>query len=62
MLPFDYERCQPDLPDAFCRNCKRWADHPKQTWGERTPVNYGRENSADHNCRFIKVEDGDEQK
>jgi hypothetical protein len=62
MLPFDYSRCKPDLPDAFCRNCKRWADHPNQTWGERTPCNYGVENSTDFECRFIKVEDEDVQK
>jgi len=24
------------LPDAKCENCKRWHDHPDQTFGPRT--------------------------
>lgn len=35
-LPFDYCRCKPSDPDDKCRQCKRWADHPEQTWGHRT--------------------------
>jgi hypothetical protein len=34
-LPFDYARCKPQEPDDKCQNCRRWADHPQQTWGAR---------------------------
>lgn len=37
-LPFDYARCKPVAPDDNCRKCKRWAELPGQTWGERTVV------------------------
>ena len=35
-LPWDYFRCQPLQVDAKCENCKRWHDHPDQTFGPRT--------------------------
>ncbi len=35
-LPWDYFRCQPTQVDAKCENCKRWHDHPDQTFGPRT--------------------------
>ena len=35
-LPYDYFRCQPILPDAKCRNCKRWMDQEGQETGPRT--------------------------
>ena len=59
MLPYDYSRCRPDIADHHCRNCQRWADHPDQTWGERTPQHQCG-GSVDENCRFIPIdrEDG----
>ena len=37
-LPLDVTRCKPVQPDSNCRNCKRWAEMPEQTWGENTTV------------------------
>ena len=37
-LPFDYARCKPVDPDRNCRNCKRWAELPGQTFSERTCI------------------------
>jgi hypothetical protein len=54
-LPFDYFRCRPQPgPAAKCRICARWADHPEQAWGNRTPME-----SADPNeprCDFISAD------
>ena len=37
-LPWDFQRCAP-YPFAAdkCKTCSRWAYHPEQTWGPRTP-------------------------
>ena len=53
-LPFDYARCSPEAPDNYCKNCKRWAAHPEQTWGERTP-NVATTNSRDEACIYIPI-------
>lgn len=37
-LPWDNFRCKPVTPDAKCENCKRWTDHPDQTFGPRTAL------------------------
>lgn len=52
MLPFDYARCKPVRPDAQCESCARWAEHPQQIWGARTPV-VAVYNSRDKHCDFI---------
>ena len=53
-LPLDYARCAPDEPDNYCKNCKRWAEHPEQTWGERTPC-VNTIGSRDNACIFIPI-------
>lgn len=58
MLPYDYRRCQPDLPDSNCKQCQRWAKHPDQTWGPRTPF-YTCASSGDENCAYIPVNQDD---
>ncbi len=36
VLPAEVGRCRPTHPDAKCNNCKRWADHPEQIFGNVT--------------------------
>lgn len=56
MLPFDYSRCNPVTIGSFCLHCKRWAKHPNQTWGERTPQSsVDGPNSED--CRYIPIKE-----
>lgn len=38
MIQPDVIRCDPEYPDHYCWNCKRFINHPKQTVGERTPI------------------------
>lgn len=52
-LPFDFFRCSPYQPDAYCRSCARWDHVEGQTRGERTPVMYGFENSVSESCRYL---------
>lgn len=54
MLPFDFARCRPYKPDNFCLNCKRYSDHPDQTYGPRTPV-MGCYDSTDTSCLYIAI-------
>lgn len=56
MLPFDVARCDPFYKDAYCRNCKRWSDHPNQTWGDRTPQS-SVDSSSDEGCRYIPIKE-----
>lgn len=56
-LPYDYHRCEPEAPDSNCQKCLRWANLPSQTWGERTATVLGRQNSADHDCSYIAIEE-----
>jgi hypothetical protein len=37
-LSWDYFRCKPVEPDGKCHNCKRWHDHPDQTFGPQTAL------------------------
>jgi len=37
-LAFDCQRCRPTQVAEKCKTCARWADHPEQVWGPRTPV------------------------
>lgn len=32
LLP-EYTRCKPQIVSSQCENCKRWVDHPEQTFG-----------------------------
>jgi hypothetical protein len=56
-LPYDSHRCAPHQPDTWCKKCLRWHDLPGQTWGPRTPVAIGRNDSADERCSFIPIEE-----
>lgn len=53
-LPFDCCRCRPQEPDHNCRNCKRWADHPEQTWGPRT-ASVATTGSRDEACMYVPI-------
>jgi hypothetical protein len=37
-LPLTEPRCHPMHADFHCKACRRWADHPDQTWSTRTPA------------------------
>lgn len=37
-LLLDVARCDPEQPDHYCNNCKRYLQHPEQVVGDRTPV------------------------
>jgi hypothetical protein len=37
-LLWDVARCDPEYPDHYCHNCKRFVNHPKQQMGPRTPI------------------------
>lgn len=55
MLAFDCQRCEVQVPTELCANCKRWAAHPQQTWGPRTPYT-SRETSGDH-CDYTPIKE-----
>lgn len=52
-LPWDCARCKPENPDAFCKRCLRWVDMPEQTFGPRTGIVYGLENSSSSDCLYL---------
>jgi hypothetical protein len=53
-LLFDVCRCDPELADHYCRNCKRWLHHPEQVVGPRTPI-VSVETSASEACAYIPI-------
>lgn len=53
-LPFDVTRCDPELVDKFCKNCRRWLQHPEQVLGPRTPV-ISVETSASEACNYSPI-------
>lgn len=55
-LPYDYFRCHPEFIDEKCKVCKRWANQPQQTFGERTPHMINRD-SASTGCDFISTKE-----
>lgn len=59
MLAYDMARCHPQLPDSFCRNCKRYDLQEGQTYGERTPIVFW-QNSTDNRCMYIPMENTDD--
>lgn len=61
MLPFDDARCKPVILDVWCSNCKRWADHPKQTWGERTPQ-FSALSPHSESCRYIPIKENSDMR
>lgn len=58
MLPYDYARCKPEISDIKCLDCQRYADHPDQTWGARTPVTHIVSPSHE-TCRYIPIQKED---
>lgn len=52
-LPWDYARCNPDLPDIKCRTCARWTGQSWQDYGPRTAVTYALENSSSEHCSYV---------
>lgn len=54
-LALDMARCHPIHADVWCQQCKRWADHPFQTWGPRTPA-WNASGPEDQNCAYIPSE------
>lgn len=53
-LPTDVTRCRPILLDKWCRNCKRWADHPEQTHFNVTRV-VNTVGSRDDACAYVPI-------
>lgn len=53
-LPTDVTRCRPIVVSHYCRNCKRWADHPRQL-----PVPVTRTvnttGSSDEACAYVPI-------
>ena len=53
-LPLDHARCKPVAPDDNCRNCKRWAELPGQTFGMH-PHFVVTTNSRDRACIQVVI-------
>lgn len=53
-LPLDVTRCRPASADNWCRNCKRWADHPEQVIGHVTSL-VNATDSRDPACQYVPV-------
>jgi hypothetical protein len=54
MLLSDIVRCDPEFPDNYCRNCKRWLNHPEQVVGPRTSI-VSVETSASEACMYMPI-------
>ena len=53
-LLWDVARCDPEMPDNYCKNCKRWLAHPEQSMGPRTPI-VTVETSRAEACMYIRI-------
>ena len=53
-LPTDVTRCRPIVADHYCRNCKRWADHPMQTLVQVTRT-VNTTGSGDEACAYVAI-------
>lgn len=53
-LPTDVTRCRPILVDPYCRNCKRWANHPEQSHFSVTRVD-NTVGSRDEACAYVPI-------
>ena len=53
-LLWDVARCDPEMPDHYCKNCKRWLAHPEQEIGPRTPI-VTVETSRSEACMYTPV-------
>ena len=54
-LPYDYTRCKPIKPDGFCKNCKRWWDHPEQKNNPFGQSAVTVNDSRDEACMYVPV-------
>jgi len=54
MLASDITRCDPEYPDHYCWNCKRFINHPEQVVGERTSIVLV-ETSASEACLYMPI-------
>jgi hypothetical protein len=63
-LPLHMARCHPTAPDIHCKQCRRYADQPDQTWtgvpgGKPSVWHMNCLGSESPECRFIPIiEDG----
>ena len=53
-LPLDVTRCRPIAVDKWCRNCKRWSDHPEQTHFNVTR-SVNTTSSRDDACAYVPI-------
>lgn len=54
LLPVDVTRCRPIVVDSWCRNCKRWSDHPEQVSAQVTR-NVNTTGSKDEACAYVAI-------
>jgi len=54
-LPFDYSRCEPELPDSHCKNCRRWSRHPEQVNNPYGQSFVSVESSSSESCHYMPV-------
>lgn len=54
MIQPDVIRCDPEYPDHYCWNCKRFINHPKQVVSERTKI-VSVETSKSEACMYMPV-------
>jgi hypothetical protein len=52
MLASDITRCDPEYPDHYCWNCKRFINHPKQVVGTSVVTV---ETSASEACMYMPI-------
>jgi hypothetical protein len=53
-LPYDVTRCRPQATSIQCANCKRWADHPEQVFGNVTPL-VNASSQRDPACVYVPI-------
>jgi hypothetical protein len=55
-LPLDVARCHPIHADVWCKQCRRYADHPEQTWRLGCVVAaFSCHGSGSEDCRYIPI-------
>jgi len=54
-LPFDYSRCEPELPDSHCKNCRRWFHHPEQVNNPHGQSVVSVESSSSEACVYTPI-------
>jgi hypothetical protein len=54
-LPFDYSRCNPELPNEYCKNCRRWFKHPEQVNNPYGQFIVSLESSSSEACVYTPI-------